>query len=360
MSKLDSTPSNMPPSPPPSLADQVLGEDANGDRLHAPPPAHAEAGHLVRRWDIESHGPLLFRDATDWQSSRQDDQSLIVIGSRTTLAWNAWVPPTLWFPLRGRLRLTGHDLSADLRPGDMLITEHGARITAQASTAQPGHAVAIVLDPELLAKVARSRFAWDADEIPGFTQLMRGDGAAIAAARSLAISTRDAELGAGVQSRLISLIESLLLDQADWLRRVACCPGRTLRARVLLARRLARALCHVDSNLGQEAAIVRLAEVARMSPPYFTRVFNQVIRMTPHRYVVEVRLAAARRLLEETDHSMQELCRRLGFENRCAFARMFKQFYGIAPTAHRRHVRGLGSLKAPAPRPGSAPSLKAQ
>lgn len=330
-------------------------------RADVPNPSGGPCGHAlasgapvdrvsVRRWSVDENGPLMFRDEADWSSVAQGADAVVLVGGATTLAWSAWLPAALWFVQHGRLRVVGHSMRADLRAGDLLICEHGERVTAQTPPESRSTAVGILLAPRMLNEAARARFLWDIDESPVLPELVRDGGATALAARALTASVCGGDAQAAQHAKARHLTDELLLSQTAWRKRLDRCPGRTPRARMLLARRVASVLRHVESTVGNDSSIPRLAEVARMSPAYFVRVFSQVMSMTPHRHVLEVRLGAAKRLLEETDHSMLELCRRLGFENRCAFARMFKQFYGIAPTAQRRYVRGIGSLKSPAAR----------
>ena len=51
-------------------------------------------------------------------------------------------------------------------------------------------------------------------------------------------------------------------------------------------------------------------------------------------------------MLLSTSLGVTQVCRALGFENRCAFARSFKQHYGIAPTHLRGSARADGAAQA--------------
>jgi AraC family transcriptional regulator len=68
------------------------------------------------------------------------------------------------------------------------------------------------------------------------------------------------------------------------------------------------------------------------------RTFNAVFGTTPHNVLMEQRLLRAHRLVHETRLSITEVARASGFEDRCAFARSFKQRFGVTATATRRSV----------------------
>ena len=63
------------------------------------------------------------------------------------------------------------------------------------------------------------------------------------------------------------------------------------------------AVAHLDEDL----SVARLAEVALMSPRHFARRFRAVTGSTPHQWILTQRLGLARRLLETTDASVEQV-----------------------------------------------------
>ncbi|HET7844047.1 MAG TPA: helix-turn-helix domain-containing protein, partial [Xanthomonadales bacterium] len=61
----------------------------------------------------------------------------------------------------------------------------------------------------------------------------------------------------------------------------------------------------------------------------------------------------ARDLLLRSSLGVSEICRTLSFENRCAFARVFKQFYGVSPTAMRAQAQSAERAAVPMPAPAT-------
>lgn len=61
--------------------------------------------------------------------------------------------------------------------------------------------------------------------------------------------------------------------------------------------------------------------------------------MTPARYVVERRIAAATQELVFTQDSIERVAARLGFANRYHLTRVFTRRMGIPPAAYRRKAR---------------------
>jgi transcriptional regulator GlxA family with amidase domain len=79
-----------------------------------------------------------------------------------------------------------------------------------------------------------------------------------------------------------------------------------------------------------------LAELASMSERNFARAFKQEIGVTPGRYVEQVRLEAARRLLEDTSEPVAAVASSCGFGTAETMRRSFLRALGCAPAEYRR------------------------
>jgi len=78
------------------------------------------------------------------------------------------------------------------------------------------------------------------------------------------------------------------------------------------ASRCANLQAHILENPGADLSVETLARRAAMSPRNFARVFTREVGTTPARFVISSRIDAARRLLEDTSDSLEEICRRCG------------------------------------------------
>lgn len=102
-----------------------------------------------------------------------------------------------------------------------------------------------------------------------------------------------------------------------------------------LAVTLGWALEHLDRPLTVE----QLAGQATMSPRTFARRFLAATGSTPLRWLVLQRLAAAQRLLETTDLSVEEIADHCGFGSAAAFRLHFNRQVGTSPTSYRAAFR---------------------
>jgi len=82
---------------------------------------------------------------------------------------------------------------------------------------------------------------------------------------------------------------------------------------------------HLDEPIGVEA----LADIAARSPFHFTRVFTRSVGMTPHRYVVHLRLQRAIELVREGRSGLAEIATRTGFADQSHLSRWVRRVHGV-------------------------------
>ncbi|WP_432543246.1 GlxA family transcriptional regulator [Kineococcus sp. SYSU DK002] len=106
---------------------------------------------------------------------------------------------------------------------------------------------------------------------------------------------------------------------------------------------LAAALDWAVGNLHTEIDVAAWARAAAMSPRTFARRFRAETGVTPHRWLLERRVAAARLLLEEGDQGIDVVAARCGFGSAAMLRQHFLRLVGTTPTAYRRTFRGARS-----------------
>jgi transcriptional regulator GlxA family with amidase domain len=79
-----------------------------------------------------------------------------------------------------------------------------------------------------------------------------------------------------------------------------------------------------------------MAETAAMSLRHFTRLFTEEIGVAPARYVEQVRVEAAKALLELGDDGLDVISRRCGFRSPETMRRAFLRVMGVPPGSYRR------------------------
>jgi transcriptional regulator GlxA family with amidase domain len=103
--------------------------------------------------------------------------------------------------------------------------------------------------------------------------------------------------------------------------------------------RVQSALAYARRNLREELSVEQLANVARLSPRQFSRVFRMETGKSPAKAVEQLRVEAARLMMEDGHHSVEDVVRQTGFSNREQLRRAFLRILGQPPQAVRRSGR---------------------
>jgi len=115
-----------------------------------------------------------------------------------------------------------------------------------------------------------------------------------------------------------------------------------------------RVVDHVLANLELPIRVEDLARVTRLSTSHFSRAFKLSFRMSPHAYVIALRLARARSLMLESDEQMSQIAAACGFADQAHFSRAFRRRVGCAPGIWRRERRGQAAFNGVAASGGLA------
>ena len=95
----------------------------------------------------------------------------------------------------------------------------------------------------------------------------------------------------------------------------------------------------IGSHLQEPLHVNRLAAIVGMSRRTFAREFVRALEVTPARYVEEIRVTAARRLLGETVTGFESIARQCGFGSANSMRRAFLRLLRVTPIAYRSYVQ---------------------
>ena len=107
---------------------------------------------------------------------------------------------------------------------------------------------------------------------------------------------------------------------------------------------LAAALESFENNLAEPVTPTILARRARLTPAKFARLIRRFFDLPPSQFLTQTRLAAAARLLRETDKSVADIGQACGFYDHSAFSRAFHSAMGVTPSAYREATQETPSL----------------
>jgi AraC family transcriptional regulator len=109
------------------------------------------------------------------------------------------------------------------------------------------------------------------------------------------------------------------------------------RNRAEYERRVNRVLDHIRAHRGEELSLERLAAVASFSPFHFHRVFKSIVGENLREHIQRTRLEYAASTLATRPHvDILEIALENGFNSASAFARAFKERFGMSASEWRR------------------------
>jgi transcriptional regulator GlxA family with amidase domain len=94
---------------------------------------------------------------------------------------------------------------------------------------------------------------------------------------------------------------------------------------------------YVADHPRADLSVPALAARCAMSPRNFARVFRRETGQTPAAYVEGARLEVARRMLESSEMSLEEVADAAGFGGATTMYRVFQRALRVSPGAYRRH-----------------------
>lgn len=105
---------------------------------------------------------------------------------------------------------------------------------------------------------------------------------------------------------------------------------------------VAEALAVIEARCLGPLSLQEVAEAVRRTPAYVTTAVKQATGRTVVAWIVEGRLAEARRRLLATDEYVEVIAERVGYADPSHFVRLFRRHHGVSPAAWRAQHRRAG------------------
>ena len=231
----------------------------------------------------------------------------------------------IWFQISPRAhfacRLADRSLQHEVPAGTLAICPAG--IDCAAETGESVAAILVAIDPGRLAFAAAQGLAPEPQLIERFSGR---DMPLLELARILARESAEGyptgplfwnEIADGFTDGLLARHSSAIESQPR---------GQLGKAA------LQRIRDHVLAHIDEPVEVAALARIAGRSPFHFSRVFARSVGMTPHRYVVHLRLQTAIELVRAGRSSLAEIATRTGFADQSHLSRWVRRVHGVPLT----------------------------
>lgn len=100
-----------------------------------------------------------------------------------------------------------------------------------------------------------------------------------------------------------------------------------------------QAISRIQNEFDCDLSMKDLAQELGASYSWFRHTFTAHTGLSPHQYLLELRLVRARHLLAETECSIKEIATQTGFEDELYFSRLFRQKLAVTPSQWRSRSR---------------------
>lgn len=105
--------------------------------------------------------------------------------------------------------------------------------------------------------------------------------------------------------------------------------------RKTLYKRLTVARQWMEANCTAAFTVDHVADIAMLNTHHFLRLFKKAFRVTPHQYLIDLRMKLASDLLISTNSPVSAICQDVGFESLSSFSTLFKARCGNSPAQFR-------------------------
>lgn len=230
--------------------------------------------------------------------------------------------------LDGAFECGTRSAKALLYPGALLLGKAGSAFECGHDHGRGDHCVAFHFDPGLFEEIASTaagsaHFRFALTVLPPLSKL----------AWVLVESTLQAE------GREASAAEELAIGVADCVLRTVS-GGKSGRLSPLPRerRRVLRALQYIQEHSEESLALDELASVACMSKFHFLRCFRALVGVTPHQFLLALRLRRAAMKIRTTQAPITAIAFETGFGDLSTFNERFRAVFGMSP----RRLRNSG------------------
>ncbi len=94
-------------------------------------------------------------------------------------------------------------------------------------------------------------------------------------------------------------------------------------------------------NFSRDIMLEEVSRICNMTPNAFCRYFKQKTQKTFTRFLNEIRIGHARKLLQNENYSIKDICFECGYNNPVNFFSFFKQITGQTPNGFRKKMQNL-------------------
>lgn len=98
-------------------------------------------------------------------------------------------------------------------------------------------------------------------------------------------------------------------------------------------------LKYIDKNYNRNITLEDVAKYIHLNPQYLSRYFKKTMNMNFIDYISKLRINSSKKLLAETDLSINSIALKVGYMDSSYFCKVFKKIEGISPHKFRENLK---------------------
>lgn len=96
-----------------------------------------------------------------------------------------------------------------------------------------------------------------------------------------------------------------------------------------------KAIDYIKQNFTRKLSLEEVASKVFLSPSYFSKIFNEEMKLSYNAYLNQLRIEMSKNLLLDNSLSLIDISSRVGFEDQSYFSKVFKKITGVSPGKYR-------------------------
>lgn len=96
---------------------------------------------------------------------------------------------------------------------------------------------------------------------------------------------------------------------------------------------------YIQANYHEDIRVQQLADLEHYNLSYYCEWFQKHYGLSPMSYIRNLRIDAAKRMLESTDHTILQIAQQIGYQHQSTLTRLFQEHAGVPPAEYRKRSR---------------------
>lgn len=93
---------------------------------------------------------------------------------------------------------------------------------------------------------------------------------------------------------------------------------------------------YIDKNIDKELSVNAIAESIGIDRSYLTRIFKEILNITPQEYIKQFRINRGALLLQNPNTKITVVAQSVGYSDSMTFSKLFKSYKGMTPSEYRQ------------------------